>query len=224
VAIVWCRCDRVVSRAQPWLAAAALCCACARRVEEHTQDAWERAARGASDEREKEATSGDGDGESRSPRRTYGWERIGSMIETARRLLARGADPDAIAQLADQWCAQEATPMQGRHGEVRVCVPAPPVSVAGHAFTLELGGTGVIGLVASELSGAQSTKLLQQALAQGSHWCAGSWTHVPVRDENAHEEFHTCPTRGGPTLAAGRFPKDLRADLWQVSVSVIGAG
>lgn len=146
------------------------------------------------------------------------------MIETARRLLARGADPEAIAQLADLWCAEEATPMQGRHGEVRVCVPAPPVSVAGHAFTLELGGLGVIGLVASDLSGAQSTKLLQQALEQGPRWCAGSWTPVPVRDENAHEEFHTCPTRGGPTLAAGRFPKDLRGDLWQVSVSVIGTG
>ncbi len=38
-----------------------------------------------------------------------------------------------------------------------------------------------------------------------------------------HQEVHLCPLEGGTELAVARLPRDLAADLWQVSLTLLGA-
>jgi hypothetical protein len=219
---VWCRTWRPRPTILAALAALAIVVGCAGRTEKHTREVWENATRVGGSEVAGPGTAPGAAEPATQADHTPGWGRIDAVVEAARKAVANGADEDDIARLADRWCAQTPTPLSGPHGPVRVCVPEPPLSVDGHALTLELGAEGVIGLVASDLSDTQSRDLLRAALTHGRSWCEGPWNAVGVRGDDAHQELHTCVAPGGSTLAAGRFPTDLEADLWQVSVSIIG--
>ena len=196
---------------------------CAKRTDADVKAAWKAERGGAStDETGGGVDSPDDGPEVRRRRRRplaetpQGWARVESLLQRASSVMARSPEPDVLAHLAQRWCEVEPEEEATEDGWVRVCNPVPPLSVDGHAFALEVGAVGVIGLVASDLSSADSSALLQQALRATEGLCARPWQEVPSMD------FHTCPIEGGPTLAVGRISNGKRAG-WQVSISVLGA-
>jgi hypothetical protein len=196
---------------------------CANRTDAEVRSAWKQRGADAAG-----ATDGGEDGRSEKPddrrRRRRGprsdapegWARLENLLQRASSVLARSPEPETLAHLAHRWCEVEPEPETTEDGWVRVCNPIPPLAVDGHAFALEVGAVGVIGLVASDLSGADSSALVQQALRATKSLCARPWQEVPSM------EFHTCPIEGGPTLAVGRISNGKRAG-WQVSISILGA-
>ncbi len=156
-------------------------------------------------------------------RTAVGWPRIAAMIQLASGELATG-EPARVEALLQRWCAVEPSPQQTDAGTAYVCVPEPPLVVAGHAWSLELSPDrgGLVSLVSPSLSGAAAQDLAQTARAAVADLCATPM--APIRDlASPHQEVHTCPVRGGTQLAVARLPRDLPADLWQVSLTLLGA-
>ena len=211
------------------LLAASLGSGCSKQAIESSRHAFEGAGKDETD------TPGEGAEGSSTPGRATpelsdeltGWARIGSMVDEAVRILVGGAGEEQVAQLAQRWCDVEPEAKQTPHGPVRVCFPDPPVSAGGEVFTLELSTGGVIGLVASELSGPKSEALFREALDRGQQWCEGSWAELSndadQAEHDAHGDLRTCTVEKGPMLVIGRFPTEPDADLWQVSVAVLRA-
>jgi hypothetical protein len=207
--------------------------ACAKRTDQAMRRAWESSAgRGT---QSGTRANGDAPGENGDPRAkvSFGWARVDEILVQAIELLDIGPDDSRIARLAERWCAIEPAAHETVHGPVFVCHPSPAVSVEGHTLVLELGAPGVIGLVARDLSEAQSLTLSQRARKAASRLCTGPWAPAPAvtaRDGALREEFHTCTTQGGPMLAVGRTrvrsDDDNRMErgrnVWQVSVAVLG--
>lgn len=211
--------------------------ACAHRTDEAMRRAWEKSAgrgtRQAGSETDPEAVNENGNGSRTSV--AHGWARVDELLGGAIELLAIGPDETRVARLAERWCTIEPVPEMTAHGPVHLCHPSPPVSVEGHTLVLEMGGPGVIGLVARDLTELQSHALMERARTAATHLCTGPWEPAPVvtaRDGALREEFHTCSARGGPMLTVGRYRVRGEADddnrmerggnVWQVSVAVLG--
>jgi hypothetical protein len=211
---------------------AALSCTvgCARRTDAQTRAAFERGA-GTEDDsggpRTGSGRTGEDDAEQPAAPK-QGWARVDDVLRRAAEILESTGDPDIFARLAQKWCAVEPEALETRHGLVRVCFPKPPVTVDGHAFSLELGAVGVIGLVASDLTAGDSRSLTDKALARTKSLCSSAFVKAAERERNSafpdvrstHEEIHTCETAGGSMLAVGRLP--IARGVWQVSIAVVG--
>jgi hypothetical protein len=90
----------------------------------------------------------------------------------------------------------------------------------GESLALE-ASRGVISLSASDLDAARSEQLVERARTRFAHKCAAEFEEL----EGAKlEVFHRCALPEGPYLVVARFPADLEADRWQVSIAVVDAG
>lgn len=152
-----------------------------------------------------------------------GWERVDEVLGRALDVLTTAPSPDVFAQLANHWCEVEPIPRQTPHGQVRVCFLNPPVRVEGVALTLELSDSGIIGLVALDLTAEQSAGVATAARSATSHLCMGPWEDTP------EATFSSCVLDGGSTLAIGRLATGTDASveqdrsIWQVSIAILGA-
>jgi hypothetical protein len=195
---------------------------CAKRTDADVRAAWSARRAGESPDDVDDPTPADAPARRRGGRRRppastqQGWTRVESMLQRASSVMARSPEPEVLARLAQRWCEVEPEAETTEEGWVRVCNPIPPLAVDGHAFALEVGAVGVIGLVTSDLDSTDSNALVQQALRATESLCTRPFQEVPEM------EFHTCPTEGGPTLAVGRIANGKR-NGWQVSISILGA-
>ncbi|MEM6994759.1 MAG: hypothetical protein AAF721_29870 [Myxococcota bacterium] len=196
---------------------------CARRTDARSKSAFDSArGRGASKrQRQSEVVSGGGSGV--FEQRKVGWARVDEMLGHAVSTLRAAPDDSKLAELAARWCAVEPEPRDTVDGPVLVCNPDPPIIVGGTSFSLELGGDGVIGFVAADLSSADSTRVAAEARKTAKHWCAEPWAKAATTDV-ADPTSHTCEAEGGPLLAVSRFPTRPGSDRWLVSVAVLTPG
>jgi hypothetical protein len=184
------------------------------------QCAWDRARRGA------KATPG-GDGAVGSAGVTVelqadrSWNRAEEILRATADWLAQGLGGAAVDTQVRQWCADPPAIVDKGHGPSWICHMSEPPRIAGRDLTLEGSGSGVLALAARELSGDHSRRLVEEALGRWSSWCTDARFSPIERFQD--EEFHRCALPGGPLLVVGRFPQDLEADLWQVSLTVMGA-
>lgn len=197
---------------------------CARRTDAEARRAFERAqGRGApGDGPRSEVVSGGGKGVFN--RDKLGWDRVAQLLDNAVTIQRASPDEDRMAELAAQWCAIEPEPRDTEDGPVRVCNPEPPVIADGTTFTLELGGDGVVGLVASDLSRADSEALATKARERVTPLCAAPWSAATPDVDVTEPSFVTCPTEGGPLLSVGRFPRTPGGTRWFVSLAVLTPG
>ncbi|MCA9710512.1 MAG: hypothetical protein KDK70_32020, partial [Myxococcales bacterium] len=156
-----------------------------------------------------------------------GWARVDQLLDTAMAEAALGTDDEVFARLAERWCETSPEPQRTEEGPVLVCLPDPPLQIDGHGFSLELGGEGVIGLVAAELSAETSTALVAEALDRLDRWCTRQWTDVTPRPTAPKAsppptELYTCPVEGTVLLVVARFVAR-SDDQWRVSMTVIDA-
>ena len=211
-------------------AAAGPSLACAKRTDERVKAAWGGTAQAPQAGGGRRGGVRDGEeGETEAEPVLAGWARLDQILDGALAEAALGTDDEVFARLAERWCDTQPEPQRSDEGLVLVCLPDPPVQVDGHAFTLELGGEGVIGLVAAELSADTSTLLVGAALDRLERWCTDSWTDVsprpnePKRPPSTAAELHTCSVEGSALLVVARFVSNAEAEQWRVSVAVIDA-
>jgi hypothetical protein len=201
---------------------------CARRTDERVREAWGSGkAVGAGSAGPADPGDGPAGGPAEASVRV-GWDRLDEILDGALAEANLGTDREVMARLAERWCQVQPEPQPTQEGPVLVCLPDPPVQIDGHAFTLELGGEGVIGLVASELSPEESSALADEALRRTERWCTRPWNDVSPRPSDpsppaATARLHTCPVEGSALLVVARFASPPGASRWQVSVAVIDA-
>lgn len=197
---------------------------CARRTDEETRAAFESVRGAPSSERGRgrRARAGRKAKVAAAPG-VDPFQRVNDVLGESIAVLGLGRDEAAVTALAQRMCAvaPEAKPTDA--GPTYVCFPEPPVEVGGHAFTLELAPSGVIGLQAADLTRDASRSLLEQVRQATAKHCA---TPFQATDRDANDEhapdFHICPVDGGSTLAVGR--SESGRDRWLVSVSVLASG
>jgi hypothetical protein len=210
-------------------AALGLAIACAKRTDERVREAWGGSNKAVGAGAAADEDTGDGPyGETEGAPIRVGWDRLDEILDVALAEASLGTDDEVMARLAERWCEVQPEPQATNDGPVRVCLPDPPVQIDGHAFSLELGGEGVIGLVATELSPEESSTLADEALRRTERWCTRPWNDVSPRPTEpsppaATARLHTCPVEGSALLVVARFVSPAGADRWQVSVAVIDA-
>jgi hypothetical protein len=97
--------------------------------------------------------------------------------------------------------------------------PVANLELGGESLALE-ASQGVISLSAIDLDAARSEQLQERARTRFAQKCLGDFEEI----EGAKLElFYRCALPEGPYLVIARFPRDLEADLWQVSVAVVDA-
>jgi hypothetical protein len=194
---------------------------CARQTDEDTRAAFEgvRAPTGGPRVRRPRA----GRRATRSPASADPWQPVHDVLDESIALLGLGRDEAAVVALAKRRCAVQPEPKTTESGPSYVCFPKPPVEVEGHAFTLELAPSGVIGLQATDLSSDSSRTLLEQIRRASARHCASPFHALdPEPSDERAAQFHVCPVDGGSTLAVGRTPA--AGDRWLVSVAVLASG
>lgn len=197
--------------------------ACAAKGENELRASWNKAVeKAAVEEREAagDATKKDG---KKGIKAESEWGKLGRFVDEVSDRVALGLATVKVVDLVEELC--DGTPDTETLDDHLVyhCTPGTVRSVLGHTLTLELGENGVVGLVAMDLSGADSQTLLDETLTRADKWCEQPLEEAP-RAENAHVDFHTCITAAGPALVLGRFPEDLEHDEWQFSLTVLIPG
>jgi hypothetical protein len=135
-----------------------------------------------------------------------------SLVDQRARVLCSQADAEGVVTEAAIVLADAA-------GLAWSC-PIANLELDDQSLTLE-ASQGVISLSASELDAVRSEQLVERARARFAHKCRGQFEEL----KGARlEVFHRCALPEGPYLVVSRFPHDLEADLWQVSIAVVDAG
>jgi hypothetical protein len=124
---------------------------------------------------------------------------------------ADGAVSEAVIEPADEAGLAWSCPVAG-------------LELDGQSLTLE-ASQGVISLSASDLDAVRSEQLLELARTQFAQKCQGGFEGGFEEIEGAKlEVFYRCALPEGPYLVIARFPRDVEANLWQVSIAVVDAG
>lgn len=200
---------------------------CARRLDARTRRAW--TGSGAPDSRSEDAGGGSSPkpgGETNPTPPALGWDRVSELLGASIAQMQRSPDDESLARLAQAWCRDAPQSQATEHGAVWACDLEPPVVVDGTRFTLELGGDGVIGLVAAELSAADGARVAARARRAAEHWCEAPWTDVTTTDDDPSSRKHhveICPVGQGSVLTIARTAVDRAGKAWQVSLAIVGA-
>jgi hypothetical protein len=81
--------------------------------------------------------------------------------------------------------------------------------------------SAVLSLSADALDEARSAELHELARGRFESWCATTFEEFEGTD---HLVFYRCALPEGPYLVLARFPRDLEAGEWQISIAILDAG
>ncbi len=202
------------------LSAAAGLAGCAPKPEVAARTAYEAGvARGATRLKVGKVRAG----EDAADLTAVGWKRVAAILARGRPALASG-QPARVEALVARWCAVAPTPQATEAGPVYVCVPEPPLRVEGRRFTLEIGaaGGGLVSVVSPTLAGDEAARIADSARALARRTCAGALEQVEAIDDPT-ARIVRCALGDGTILVVAQVPRDLRQDLWQVSIALLGA-
>lgn len=206
------------------LALVLACSACTSGTTRTSRRAWDNALKKPGD-----TASAVGGGSQSGPRRQDSdrdtWQALSHFTDDAIEILADGSTTVSMQKLASQLCAETPEALTETPDiEALRCAPRLALAPLGHDLELELGKASTIALFAADLTDQASEELVRQTLRQLTGACREAWAPMPSRADNAHEDFHTCPTGTGAVLVLGRFPSNLGAGTWQFSLAVLGPG
>lgn len=151
------------------------------------------------------------------------WVELDAVVDGLAELIGAGLEWALIDERARELCGTPPQPLvdeQGQPLRAWVCPLATELALDGEPLVLELG-EGVVSLSADALTERTSGKLVSLALDTTAEACVDEFESV---EGPVNQEFLRCTLRAGPMLYIGRFPRDLDADRWQVSIAVVDAG
>ncbi len=149
------------------------------------------------------------------------WLALAATIDELAVLIGSGLEWALIDERARELCGSPPELRETLDGPPAwVCSPAAALEIDGNQLRLEVG-EGVVSLTAEGLTERVSGKLVALALDTIGEACQGDFHSV---EGPVNQEFSMCALRSGPVLYVGRFPQDLDADRWQVSIAVVDAG
>jgi hypothetical protein len=156
------------------------------------------------------------------------WDELETTLGQLAELIGSGLEWPLVDERARELCGSEPTAPPERADEDEaeadrhawVCPLAEALELDGNALVLEVG-EGVVSLTADALTDQVSGKIVALALDTTRPSCEDGFSSV---DGPVNQEFQRCTLRAGPLLYVGRFPRDLDADRWQVSIAVVDAG
>jgi hypothetical protein len=149
-----------------------------------------------------------------------GWASVDQRLRSAAQIMASGRGPRALEEHVRAWCEDEPRELALRHEvappeESWICTLPAATEASDLPVFLE-HSHGAITISVSGVSREMSGEVLSGVIERWGRVCKGVLR--PLEREERVEEFHTCEVQGGPQVVFGRFPRDLDADLWQVSL------
>lgn len=135
-----------------------------------------------------------------------------SLVDARARELCRTRDEEGELVATEVEYADDS--------QQRWTCPVADLELDEQAVQLE-ASSEVISLSAVDLDPLQSEALLEFARARFDEWCAGGFEEI---ERPKLEVFYRCPLPEGPYLVVARFPRELEAGRWQVSIAVVDAG
>lgn len=186
---------------------------------------WERGQTEPDSNKPKATTSegNQGDGSLGEQETLERWTEFGSALRGLAELIGSGLEWSLVEEQARELCGTPPELLgQGSEDEdphAWSCTLANALELDGTLLKLELG-EGVVSLTADTLTERSSAQLVALARAAVDS-CVDGFHAV---DGPVNQEFERCTLRSGPLLFVGRFPRDLDADRWQVSIAVVDAG
>ena len=149
-----------------------------------------------------------------------GWDRAEEILRDGVDFLRIGSG--ATDMIGDRWCASPPTPQSGEAATIWVCALREPPRLRGHELTLEFDRYALFSLTGFGYSHAEGRDLVSAGVQRWSTWCR-TQSFIELESGGA-DQFYRCALSDGPMLIVGRFARDLEADLWQVSLAIIGPG
>ncbi|WP_146157280.1 hypothetical protein [Enhygromyxa salina] len=140
-------------------------------------------------------------------------------------VMGAGLEWSLVDARARALCAGDVEAEPGSDGEV-----SGDTSEAWHCDTALLidtqglvleATTAVLSLSTTSLDETRSADLLELARARFDPWCVGEFEEL---EGTNHLLFYRCALPEGPFLVVARFPRDLDAGAWQVSIAILDAG
>ncbi len=150
------------------------------------------------------------------------WESADAILQGAADVFAAGLDGESAVATLVERCTEVPNAQDGEAGRSWTCYLTQPPVLQGKEFVLEVGESGIAALSAFDVPGIDSTRIMKAAQLRWASWCIdGEFTN---HDAGEQEELVSCALPGGPLLVVARFPQDLGRDMWQVSLTILGAG
>lgn len=149
-----------------------------------------------------------------------GWDRVDEILRDGVDYMQGGSG--AVDTITERWCASPPTPQSSEAGTVWVCAIERAPRLRGHELTLEFDRHALFSVTGFGYSRAEGSELVRASLQRWADWC--QTRSFDELESLGVEEFHRCALSDGPTLVVGTFARDLDADLWQVSLAIIGPG
>jgi hypothetical protein len=200
------------------------CSACTSGATQTSRRAWDDALNRRNDPGAGGAQTDGPRGPARPTRTGDAWQQLSQFTRDAVDMLADGKTTVSLPRLAAQLCDEVPDKLSDNPAiEAVECAPKQPLAPQGHDLRLDLGRDSTIGLRADELTDQASEQLVRQTMQRLASACAEPWTPWRSADD-AHKEFHTCPTPSGALLSVGRYPSDLGGGRWRFSLAVLGPG
>lgn len=141
-------------------------------------------------------------------------------------IIAAGLEWSLVDERARTLCSEAPAEPEPEPG---MPVPIPDawtcaireLDLADQSLALE-ASTGVLSLSASDIGDVESAQLFELAQQRFDGWCAGG--SFKEFEGQGLAEFYRCSLPDGPYLVIARFPRDLDAGRWQVSIAIVDAG
>ena len=151
-----------------------------------------------------------------------GWSAINQQIRDVAESMAAGLDARTIEEMVRQWCDDEPRSLDQRRASPTppdphnwICTLPIEERVSRTPIYLE-HNQGAISISMPGLDEQGSAAALEGITKRWDRVCAERLT--PLEREERAEELYACELDGGPQIVVGRFPRDLEANLWQVTL------
>ncbi|GEM_PF-3772684 len=151
-----------------------------------------------------------------------GWSRVDNNLIGVAKLMAAGMNHGTVESAVRDWCDDETHSLAMRRAGTNKSSP--------HSWICTLPDTddlsqlpiylehqrGAISISIPSLGAKQSAATLRAMMQRWNRVCTRP-LRLLERDERL-EDLYTCELNGGPQIVLGRFPRDIDAGLWQVSL------
>jgi len=135
-------------------------------------------------------------------------------------IIGAGLEWPFVDQRARRMCRGELVPATTTSSDAWSCATGK-LRIHNQPLALE-ARDGVLSLSAVDMSDAESAELFEFAQRRFAGWCAGD-SFMRFEAEPL-QEFYRCSLPDGPYLVVARFPRELEARAWQVSIAILDAG
>lgn len=152
------------------------------------------------------------------------WGAIERTLLRGQAALTSGLGGTQLMNALADVCAAAPAMQPDDPGEAWTCELEPPIVLFREVLRLEVGAHGLVSLTGTKMSESRANTFFNTSkLRWAQRWCEGP---VKVFDDDPDARYWRCALPETLKLVVGQFHQELddpNADLWQVSLAIMGS-